>query len=151
MTNATQDALASIFEGFCDENRACLLIARAQISDSFFDRFPIAFRSFFHSVSSSCVEGSNSAEPRFLSPLPVFYKALSNMSVCDETQKNRRRDQKLCAETIGKPLRRQPEIKRKSHRRNKPRALVRKLAKCPISGFQKRRPGRPGEGPGEQN
>ena len=74
----------------------------------------------------------------------MFYKVLSNMSVCDQTQKNRRRDQKLCAETIGKPLRRQPKITRKSHRRNKPRTLVRKLTKCSVSGSKNDVRGVPG-------
>ena len=37
--------------------------------------------------ASSCVEGSNSARPRFWSPLPVFYKVLANPSVDEQAQK----------------------------------------------------------------
>ena len=61
--SAAQNALGSIFEGFRGEIPMFFWIARASIFDRFGDRFLIAFRSLFRSVSSSRVKNPIGAEP----------------------------------------------------------------------------------------
>ena len=58
-----QNAFGSIFEGFRGEIPVFFWIACASIFDRFGDRFLIAFRSLFRSVSSSRVKNPIGAEP----------------------------------------------------------------------------------------
>ena len=61
--SAAQDARGSILEGFCGGVPAFFWISRASIFHRFGDRFLIAFRSLFRSVSSSRVKNPIGAEP----------------------------------------------------------------------------------------
>ena len=61
--SAAQNAFGSIFEGFRGEIPVLFWITRASIFDRFGDRFLIAFRSLFRSVSSSRVKNPIGAEP----------------------------------------------------------------------------------------
>ena len=63
LASAAQHARGSIFEGFRGELPAFFWIARASILDRFGDRFLIAFRSLFRSVSSSRGKNPIGAEP----------------------------------------------------------------------------------------
>ena len=81
----------AFFDRFSDElsmkNRSSVLIVFVTLVDVFFDRFSIHCRSIFRSTSTSHFESSIGAEPRFLSPLSMFFDVFSKTRVRDRRQK----------------------------------------------------------------
>ena len=81
----------AFFDRFSDElsmkNRSSVLIVFVTLVDVFFDRFSIHCRSIFRSTSTSHFESSIGAEPRFLSPLSMFFDVFSKTRVRDRKQK----------------------------------------------------------------
>ena len=82
-----QNPFFADFQPFFDSKSIFFSLVFRLIFVRFFDRISKGFRTIVRSTSSSRVARSLFAEPRFLSPLPMFYEVLTRSYVRSRTKK----------------------------------------------------------------